>query len=242
MSWREIMGDAAVSDKKTLHWNPQLERILACEGERALCFSWLHARAEKRYSRLSTYVALPVIVLSGVNGFISGIGGSIVPDPGALGIGVGALSLGIGILNTVGTYFGWAKRSESHRMVAIQYSKIHRSILIELSLPRDERIAAADMLKMIRDQLDRLHETSPQVPDEIIAEFRGKFGETTPEVSKPEITNGLDPIEVYTDEETMVRRIRARELTRETVIAVGTSPKVGATALSPKSSRTGALV
>ena len=97
------------------------------------------------------------------------------------------------------------------------------------------------MLKMIRDQLDRLHETSPQVPDQTIAEFRAKFGETTPEVSKPEITNGLDPIEVYTDEKEMEKKIRARELTRETVIAMGTSPKVGVMA-TPKSPRTGAFV
>lgn len=236
------MGEVASEPKKKeLHWNPQLERILACEGERALCFSWLHARAEKRYSRLTTYVALPVIVLSGVNGFVSGIGGSMVPDPAALGIGVGAISLGIGILNTIGTYFGWAKRSEAHRMVAIQYSKIHRSLMIELSLPREERIGAADMLKMIRDELDRLHETSPQVPDQIIQEFRMKFGETTPEVSKPEITNGLDPIEVYTDEEAMAKKIRARELTRETVIAAGTSPKVGSV-MHRTSSGVGAFV
>lgn len=44
-----------------------------------------------------------MIVLSGVNGFVSGIGQSMPLDPNLLGIGVGALSLGIGLLNTVGT-------------------------------------------------------------------------------------------------------------------------------------------
>ena len=44
-----------------------------------------------------------MIVLSGVNGFVSGIGSSIPVEPGMLGIGVGALSLGIGLLNTIGT-------------------------------------------------------------------------------------------------------------------------------------------
>ena len=141
-------------------------------------------------------MALPVIVLSGVNGFVSGIGQSLPMDAGMLGIGVGALSLGIGLLNTVGTYFGWAKRSEAHRMVGIQYGKIHRSVMIELALPRDERLNPNDMLKMVRDQMDRLHETAPQIPDTIIDQFREKFHDNTPEVSKPEITNGLDPIEV----------------------------------------------
>ena len=55
---------------------------------------------------------------------------------------------------------------------------------------------------MVRDQLDRLHETAPQVPDSIIEDFKKHFADTTPEVSKPEITNGLDPIDVYVDEET----------------------------------------
>ena len=69
--------------------------------------------------------------------------------------------------------------------------------MIELSLPRDERMEAQDMLKVVRDQLDRLHENSPQIPDEIIAKFKKQFGDSTPQLSKPDITNGLDPIQVH---------------------------------------------
>ena len=72
--------------------------------------------------------------------------------------------------------------------------------MIELSLPRSERMAAKDMLKVIRDQLDRLMETSPQIPDPIIDLFRQKFYTSTPNITKPEITNGLDPIHVYHEE------------------------------------------
>lgn len=53
------------------------------------------------------------------------------------------------------------------------------------------------MLKAVRDETQRLEETSPQIPDVVIREFKKKFGDTTPEVTKPEITNGLDPIYVY---------------------------------------------
>jgi hypothetical protein len=71
--------------------------------------------------------------------------------------------------------------------------------MIELSLPRNERMAAQDMLKVVRDQLDRLHENSPQIPDQIISKFKKQFGTTTPEISKPDITNGLDPIYVHVE-------------------------------------------
>ena len=206
------MADESAStqpEKPEVHWNAQLERILASEGERALCFMWMHNRAEKRYSSFTSYIALPVIILSTVNGFVSAAGATITNDPRSLSVAVGVVSMGVGVLNTLTSYFSWAKRAEAHRMVSLQYSKIHRSIMLELALPREERIRANDMLKMVRDQLDRLHETSPQVPDAVIADFRKHFADTTPEVSKPEITNGLDPIDIYVDEET--RKVRASQ-------------------------------
>jgi len=182
-----------------IRWNSQIERIIAEEGERALCYSWLHGKSEKQYSRYNNYITLPTIVLSTVAGTASIGSQTLFNNAAASSIGVGIISLTVGILNTVSTHFGWAKRAESHRISAVNYSKIHRFIVIELSLPRCERMAAHDMLKVVREQLDRLQETSPQVPDPIIAAFKKMFGSTTPDLSKPEITNGLDPIEVYVE-------------------------------------------
>jgi hypothetical protein len=182
-----------------IRWNSQIERIIAEEGERALCYSWLHGKSEKQYSRYNNYITLPTIVLSTVAGTASIGSQTLFNNPAASSIGVGIISLTVGILNTVSTHFGWAKRAESHRISGVNYSKIHRFIVIELSLPRCERMAAHDMLKVVREQLDRLQETSPQVPDTIIRTFKSMFGSTTPDLSKPDITNGLDPIEVYVE-------------------------------------------
>jgi hypothetical protein len=178
-------------------WNSQLEKIIAEEGERSLCFSWLHDRAEKRYSYLSTQITLPSIVLATVSGSASIGIGQFITDPKIANTVIGVFTLTVAILTTVQSYFAWAKRSESHRISAISYKKMYRFILIELALARSERMAAKDMLKLVRDDSQRLAEISPQIPDPIIADFKKKFGETTPEVTKPEITNGLDPIYVY---------------------------------------------
>ena len=182
-----------------IKWNSQIERIIAEQGERALCYAWLHTHSEKRYSTFYNYIALPTIVLSTVAGTASIGSQTLFSDPVASSVGIGTLSLIVGVLNTVSTHFGWAKRSEAHRQTSVAYSKIHRFILVELSLPRTERIQAGDMLKVVREQLDRLQETSPQVPDVIISNFKKTFGKTTPDLSKPEITNGLDPIDVYVE-------------------------------------------
>jgi hypothetical protein len=199
------MDDSNEISTHDISWNPQLESIISEEGERAMCFSWLHNHSEKWYSKLNTAITLPVIIMSTVAGTAS-IGSQGMSDGSAsstakfTGFAIGGLSLLVGVLNTVSSYFGWAKRSESHRIAAITYNKVYRFILIELSLPRNERMTAKDMLKTIREQLDRLQETSPQIPDKVILQFREKFAETTPEVKKPEITNGLDPIYVYSED------------------------------------------
>jgi len=38
-------------------------------------------------------------------------------------------------------------------------------------------MSAKDMLKVVRDEAQRLAEISPQIPDPIIEEFKKKFGE-----------------------------------------------------------------
>jgi hypothetical protein len=181
-------------------WHSQLERVISDEGERCLCFSWLHGKSQKLFSKLNTMITLPVIVMSTIAGSASIGSQSLFTDSTIAGLSIGLVSLSVGVLNTVSSYFGWAKRSEAHRIAGITYEKVYRFILIELAMPRSERMAARDMLKVVRDQCDRLQETSPQIPDQIIAEFKHKFGESTPDVKKPEITNGLDPIFIYSPE------------------------------------------
>ena len=184
-------------EEHEVHWNSQLEKIISDEGERALCYSWLHDKSEERYTRFNNYITLPTIVGSTVAGTAAIGSKTLFGDSWYGNLGIGILSLGVAVFNTVATHFGWSSRADAHRVARIQYSKIHRYIMIELSLPRGERTDASVMLKMVREQLDNLLATSPQIPNEIIVKFNDKFEHTTDELSKPGITNGLDPINVY---------------------------------------------
>ena len=182
-----------------IKWNTQLEKIISDEGERALCYSWLHDKSEKRYKNFYNYITLPTIVISTLAGTASIGSATIFGNTPYASIGIGFMSLTVGVLNTVSTHFSWAQRAEGHRVANSSYSKMHRFIMIELSLPRDQRIEAKSMLKVVRDGLDQLLDTSPKIPDHIIKEFKERFDGTTDNLSKPGITNGLDPIYVYTE-------------------------------------------
>ena len=180
-----------------VHWNSQLEKIISDEGERALCYSWLHDKSEERYRQFNNYITLPTIVGSTIAGTASIGSQSLFGDIGYANIIIGSISLCVAIFNTVGTHFGWAVRAEAHRVARVDYSKIHRFIMIELALPREERTDANSMLKLVREQLDNLLAISPQIPKEIIKAFNDKFDGTTDDISKPGITNGLDPIDIF---------------------------------------------
>ena len=180
-----------------IHWNSQLEKIISDEGERALCYSWLHDKSEERYRQFNNYITLPTIVGSTIAGTAAIGSKTLFGDSWYGNLGIGLLSLTVAVFNTVSTHFGWAVRAEAPRGARVDYSKIHRFIMIELALPREERTDANSMLKLVREQLDNLLATSPQIPNEIIVKFNNKFEGTTDNISKPGITNGLDPIEVF---------------------------------------------
>lgn len=146
-----------------------------------------------------TYITLPSIVLATLSGTASISTGGSCQEPSMTSFNtyIGLSTLGVAMLTTISSYFAWAKRSESHRIATVSYKKMYRFILVELALARSERMTAKDMLKIVRNECQRMEEISPQISDVIIREFKKKFGSNTHEITKPEITNGLDPIYVY---------------------------------------------
>lgn len=176
-------------------WNDSLEILVAEEAEKCGGLSWLHGECEKYFSFRTNCIALPVIILSTVNGFLSGSSQSIFSNAQASSIGLGVLSLFTGVLSTIGSYFAWAKRTEAHRISAIQYQKIAKFLTIELSLPKKERIAAKDILKITREQIERLMEISPAVPDGIIYKYRNTFKELN-DIAQPEIIQGFKKVNI----------------------------------------------
>lgn len=187
-----------MSEIGDVSWNDRLEQYFASSGEKAHCLSMLHKHAEALYSRRRNFIDLPVIIGSGVIGFLNAGSSTMFEDPKISSVALGVGSLVVGILQTINTYFNWAKRAEGHRISSIQYSKLYRFLSIEMSLPRDERMSPADLLKQTKDTYDRLQEISPMLPPEVIHDFKKKFGKDT-DISKPEEANGLEKIEVYVE-------------------------------------------
>lgn len=186
--------DGAV--ERDIHWSNQLEDLIAQEGEKCRGLAWIHQRAEHEAGRKNNMIMLPVIILSTLSGTASVGSAAMFGDQNVSSIIIGLVSISVGILNTVNSYFAYAKRSEAHRIAYLHYSKLFTWVSVELSLPRNERINAEDMLKQLRSEMERLAETTPSPPPHILTLFSLTFKSYT-NVSKPAETNGLSKINVF---------------------------------------------
>lgn len=189
------MSETSAAD---ITWTNVLEKYFAETGEKSEGLSWMHGEAELVYTAKRTWIDLPVIIGSGVVGFLNAGSSSLFSDPVMASVALGVGSLAIGILNTLGSYYAFARRAEGHRIAALSYAKLGRFLRIEMGLPRDERMRPGDLLKMVKTETDRLSETAPAVPPDVRNAFRKRFHDAT--VAKPEIANGLHPVTVFTDE------------------------------------------
>ena len=185
-----------------IKWSSEIEMYFKDIGEKSYCYSILHKKSEQKYTKLTTMIDIPVIVLSSVLGTLS-IGNSNLfgdnEEDASIYIGVG--SIFVSVLNTIGTYFSFSKRAENHRLCALNYNKLYRFLNIEMSLKRDERIHPKDLLKITREQYERLMNDSPLIPVDIINNFKKKYSvKKYEDINKPSECNGLERIVINNKE------------------------------------------
>jgi hypothetical protein len=203
-------------------WQEQLEKHFCDTGEKAHSLSWLHKQAEARYSRLKNFTDLPVIILGVLNGAASIGSNSLFNDAKMSSVGVGAIALLTAILSTISSFFGWARRAEAHRIASLQYSKLYRTLALQMSLPRHERMSPSDLLKFTKESYDRMAETAPMVPPEVIVQYQQKFALPKYDgITRPEEANGLEAITVY---HTPAGDAAATEVGFRIAAAAGASP------------------
>jgi hypothetical protein len=181
-------------------WSKEQEILLAKWSDYCSCYRWLHDRAEKKLSKNNNLITIPVIILSTVTGTASvGLTGLVGDIPNGQKYGqivIGLVSLFTGILTTLGNFFRYAQNSESHRVAAVSWGKFNRLISVELAQHPEDRSDSLEFLAICRQDLDRLIEQSPQIPDDIINVFNNTFIKQG-ELQRPDILNSIEHTSVY---------------------------------------------
>jgi hypothetical protein len=183
-----------------IEWTVDHEDILIEWADKAMCFRWLHSRAHALYSKLNYNYTIPVIVISTLTG-TANFAQERVPlaYQGYYVMIVGGFNILAGIITTIQQFLKITQLNEAHRVSGIAWDKFYRNIKIELARHPDERMHVNQMLKMCKEEFDRMMETCPVIPDEIIEEFKKKFKNSIEydEIIKPEICDKLMSTETF---------------------------------------------
>lgn len=184
-------------------WSDEIESLLSEWGEISQCYAWLHNYGQRKYRKKYHHLQIPIIILSTLTGTANFAVDSYIPSQFQHGFSavVGGFNIFCGILGTLLAFLKYAEIYEGHRISALAWSKLSRSIEIELSLHHKKRKHCRDFLKICRSEYDNLLESSPSIDLDIITMFNKKFNQKYPNVRKPIIVNGLKAIEPYRDPE-----------------------------------------
>jgi len=181
---------------RQVEWTPQHEGILIEWADKAMCYRWLHSKANAMYSSLNAWYTIPVIVISTLTG-TANFAQERVPlaYQSYFVMGVGAFNIAAGIITTIQQFLKITQLNEAHRVSSIAWDKFYRNIKIELAKHPSERIDVKQMIKMSKEEFDRLMETSPNVPEKIIKYFKQSFktNDVFDKIIKPEICDILIP-------------------------------------------------
>lgn len=166
----------ADTQTKDFKWKTEHENILIEWADKAMCYRWLHARSHQKFASVNTWFTIPVIIMSTLTGTANFAQDKIDEQyrPYAQ-MGIGAVNIFAGILTTIQQFLKIAELNEAHRVSSISWDKFYRNIKIELAKSREERMGVVHMLKLSKEEFDRLMETSPTINENVITLFNQKF-------------------------------------------------------------------
>ncbi len=177
-------------------WNEEEELILKGWADQATCYNWLHSKAHEKYFRTNAMFTVPVIIISTVTGAANFAVEKLGEKDKAIALMIiGAFSILAGIIQTVAQFLRIAEINEGHRVATIAWDKFARNIKIELAKNPVDRRPASELVKVCKEEFDRLIETSPKLNDKVIIEFNKIFNGVN--IIKPEITGIIKETVVY---------------------------------------------
>ena len=199
-NFKEESDNLESKNVQHIEWTQEHERILIEWADKAMCYRWLHTKSNAMYSTLNAWYTIPVIVISTLTGTANFAQERVPTDyQSYFAMIIGAFNIAAGIITTVQQFLKITQLNEAHRVSGIAWDKFYRNIKIELAKHPLERLDVKQMIKMSKEEFDRLMETSPIIPENIIKNFKGNFNEqdSFDKIVKPEICDILIPTDDY---------------------------------------------
>ena len=181
----------------TSEWKREEEYIMKEWADKSMCYKWLHNRAYRKFKKKNIWYTIPVIIMSTLTGTANFAQDKVSDEyKGLFSSIVGGINILAGIITTIQQYLKIAELNESHRVASISWDKFYRNLKIELAKHPKDRTPVIQMMKIGKEEYDRLMETSPPITHDIIKFFNTKFPNLE-NIVLPEVCDKLNPTIIY---------------------------------------------
>jgi hypothetical protein len=198
--------------EKNLGWTKEQEQLLVSWAEKASGYTWLHNKSINYYKKRNMGIAVPASIFGYVAGTMTLISSDSFDNESVRSI-IGVFGILAGILANLQQIFTFKELSEQHNISSLRFLSFFRDISCELSMHPKYRNNVIDYINLKRLELDKLLEQSPSIPEEIIQEFNKETTNINKLFHKPDITNILQTIEPYADNnDNNLKKINKRNL------------------------------
>ena len=188
----------SVNQDEHCEWCEKQEKLLIKWADKAAGYRWLHNHARLFYKRQNDWLAYPSIVIAS----LTGVGGFAVLNPSGsedlstetktnimiIQYFFAFLNVLGGILTSISKFSQSLSLSEAHSAQCVQWSKLYRSIDMELSLDIRHRDNVVEFIMKCRNDYDKLLDDSPDIPAITIQAWLAQFPDKE---NKPDVCNGL---------------------------------------------------
>ena len=199
------------------------EELLRNWADKAQCYQWLHLQAHDKFRKKNMWFTIPVIIISTITGTANFAQDRFGDEyKNTVVMAIGTLNIMAGIITTIYQFLKISEFNESHRVASLSWGKFYRNIKTELSKNPMDRLRSYEMLKMCKEEFDRLIELSPLVPNEVIEKFRKTFKKIE-NISKPDILGKLEPTTIYQISEEDRLRLEKKFLYGEDYISINST-------------------
>ena len=186
-----------VNKTKRNYWKEEEENLLKKWADKAQCYLWMHNRSREIYQRRNAFYTIPVIIISTITGTANFAQDRFSDDiKQYVVITIGTLSIIAGIITTIYQFLKISEINEGHRVASLSWGKFHRNIESELTRHPLDRTDASEMIKVSKEEYNRLVEISPFIPKKVLKEFNKKFKKNQT-LTKPEIGNTLKSTDIF---------------------------------------------
>jgi len=197
----ELIPNNSVNKKE---WNSSQEDLLRDWAEVAGSYRWLHYKAHMWFKRRNLRYMIPLIIMSTVTGTANFAQGTFPKSFNYVPEIIGGINLIAAVLTTLYQFLKISELMESHRLTSINFGKFSRNLRVELTLPdKDRSSGGKDLIKLSRNEIDRLIEQSPTIPRHILASYEKRFEKLN--LAKPEIVI-INKVETYRNIQNRINR------------------------------------